>query len=54
MRMVALGFELIDIFIWDRRAEYNSLGPIGFPTVFYANKVHEYVMVFGRPENSCG
>jgi len=44
----ASGFELDDIIIWDRRAEYNSLHPLGYPTRFIVNKVHEYVLIFRR------
>ncbi len=41
-----VGLALDDIIIWDRRAEYNRLRPLGYPAVFRVNKVHEYVMVF--------
>ena len=43
------GFVLDDIIIWDRRHEYNSLRPLGFPSVFRVNKVHEYLLVFQKP-----
>lgn len=43
------GLELEDIIIWDRRSEYNSLRPLGFPYVFRVNKVHEYILIFRRP-----
>lgn len=43
-----LGFQLEDIIIWDRRHEYNSLRPLGYPAVFRINKVHEYLLIFLR------
>ena len=49
-RLVKLGFIQDDIIIWDRRQEYNSLRPLGFPAVFRVNKVHEYVLVFQKPK----
>jgi DNA modification methylase len=48
-RMLSLGFLLDDIIIWDRRAEYNNLRPLGFPYVFRVNKTHEFILVFQKP-----
>lgn len=46
-----VGFQLEDIIIWDRRHEYNSLRPLGYPSVFRVNKVHEYLLIFtGRKD----
>lgn len=43
-----------DLIIWDRRADYNSLRPLGYPAVFRINKVHEYLVIFQRPrEEKC-
>jgi len=42
------GYSLEDIIVWDRRREYNNLRPLGYPSVFVVNKVHEYIMVFNR------
>ncbi len=47
-KMKVLGFELEDIFIWDRQHEYNNMKPLGFPYIFRANKVHEYVLIFKK------
>ncbi len=44
--MEAVGFELDDIIIWDRRHEYNNLKPLGYPYVFRVNKVHEFILIF--------
>jgi len=42
-------FALDDIIIWDRRKEYNNLKPLGYPSVFRVNKVHEYILIFQKP-----
>jgi DNA modification methylase len=46
--MQSIGFTLEDIIIWDRRAEYNNLRPLGYPYVFIVNKVHEYILIFRK------
>jgi DNA modification methylase len=43
------GFELEDIIIWDRRKEYHNLRPLGYPTTFRVNKIHEYILIFRKP-----
>ncbi len=43
-----VGFTLDDIIIWDRSQEYNNLRPLGYPSVFRVNKVHEYLLVLQR------
>lgn len=40
------GFELDDIVIWNRAHEYNNLRPLGFPSVFRINRIHEYIVIF--------
>jgi len=45
-----VGFFLDDIIIWDRRQEYNNLRPLGYPTTFRINKIHEYVLIFRKPK----
>jgi DNA modification methylase len=45
-----VGFLLDDIVIWDRRQEYNNLRPLGYPTTFRINKVHEYILIFRKPK----
>lgn len=47
-RMQEIGFTYDDLIIWDRRHEYNNLRPLGFPSVFRINKVHEFILVFQR------
>lgn len=42
------GFIYDDLIIWDRRAEYNNLRPLGYPSVFRINRVHEFVLIFRK------
>ena len=44
-----VGLILDDIIIWDRSNEYNNLRPLGHPSVFRVNKVHEYINIFQKP-----
>ncbi len=48
--MEKVGFVLDDIIIWDRSSEYNNLRPLGHPSVFRINKVHEYINIFQKPK----
>lgn len=48
-RMNSCGFTLEDIIIWDRRRDYHNLRPLGYPTTFRVNKVHEYILIFQKP-----
>ncbi len=41
-----IDFELDDIIIWDRSHEYNNIRPLGYPSVFRINRIHEYLLVF--------
>jgi DNA modification methylase len=41
-------FELDDIIIWNRQAEYNNLRCLGYPYTFRVNKVHEFVLIFKK------
>jgi len=52
-RLQEVGFIFDDLIIWDRGHEYNNLRPLGHPAVFRVNKVHEYVLIFKKP-NSVG
>lgn len=49
--MERVGFIYDDLIIWDRRQEYNNLRPLGYPSVFRINKVHEYILIFQKPAN---
>ncbi len=48
-RMQEIGFLFDDLIIWDRKHEYNNLRPLGHPSVFRINKVHEYILIFQKP-----
>lgn len=49
LRLRQAGFVLDDIIIWDRRRDYNSLRPLGYPYVFRVNKVHEFLLILQKP-----
>ena len=44
--LAGTGLALDDIIIWDRHAEYNRLRPLGYPSVFRVNKIHEFLLIF--------
>ena len=43
-----VGYFLDDIIIWDRQKEYNNMRPLGYPSVFRINKVHEYIIILKK------
>ena len=47
-RLVKIGYEYDDLIIWNRQAEYNNLRPLGYPSVFRVNKVHEFVLLMRK------
>jgi len=49
-KMEEIGFILNDIVIWDRQKEYNNMRPLGYPYSFIINKVHEYILIFKKPD----
>ena len=49
-RMRESGWIYDDLIIWDRRQEYNNLRPLGYPSVFRINKIHEYLLIFKKPK----
>ena len=48
-RMIRAGFILDDMIVWDRSREYNNLRPLGYPSVFRVNKIHEFILIFRKP-----
>ena len=44
--MQKIGYIYDDIIIWDRQNDYNNMRPLGYPSKFRINKVHEYLMIF--------
>ncbi len=51
-RIVELGFVYDDVIIWDRGQEYNNLRPLGYPAVFRINKIHEFILIFRKPDDA--
>ena len=47
--MLDIGFNFDDTIIWNRAQEYNNLRPLGYPSVFRVNKVHEFILIFQKP-----
>ena len=47
-RLVEIGYLYDDLIIWNRQAEYNNLRPLGYPSVFRVNKVHEFVLLMRK------
>ena len=50
-KMQEIGYLFDDLIIWDRKQEYNNLRPLGHPSVFRINKVHEYILIFQKPRS---
>lgn len=50
-RLQEIGFLYDDLIIWNRQSEYNNLRPLGYPSVFRVNKVHEFILLMQKP---CG
>ena len=48
-KMRETGFLLDDLIVWDRKREYNNPRPLGYPSVFRVNRVHEYILIFQKP-----
>lgn len=46
--LAQVGYKLDDIIIWDRRADYNNLRPLGYPYKFRLNRVHEYILILQK------
>lgn len=48
-RLAEVGYVYDDLIIWNRQSEYNNLRPLGYPSVFRVNKVHEFVVLMQKP-----
>lgn len=46
--MQQVGYIYDDLIIWDRQADYNNMRPLGYPSKFRINKVHEYLLIFTK------
>ncbi len=49
-RLQKVGYRFDDLIIWNRQSEYNNLRPLGYPSVFRINKVHEFVLLMQKPK----
>jgi len=47
-KLQQVGFLYDDLIIWNRQSEYNNLRPLGFPSVFRVNKVHEFILLMQK------
>ena len=50
-RLSDAGYLFDDLIIWNRQSEYNNLRPLGYPSVFRINKVHEFVLLMQKPKD---
>lgn len=48
-RLAQAGYLYDDLIIWNRQSEYNNLRPLGYPSVFRVNKVHEFILLMQKP-----
>ena len=48
--MEDIGYQLDDIVIWNRAQDYNHLYTLGYPSKFRINRIHEYILIFHKPE----
>ena len=48
--MQEIGFTLSSMVIWDRRLDYNYRRPLGYPSVFYVNTIHEFILIFRKQD----
>jgi len=49
-RLTECGFVYDDLLIWNRQSEYNNLRPLGYPSVFRVNRVHEFILLMQKPK----
>ena len=52
--MEEIGYVLDDMIIWDRSQDYNYLYPLGYPSTFRINRIHEFILIFRKPEETNG
>jgi DNA modification methylase len=50
-RLQDVGYIFDDLIIWNRQSEYNNLRPLGYPSVFRVNKVHEFIVLMQKPRD---
>ena len=52
--MQDIGYLLDDMIIWDRSQDYNYLYTLGYPSRFRINRIHEFILIFRKPEDTNG
>lgn len=51
-RLAEIGYVYDDLIVWNRQSEYNNLRPLGYPSVFRINKVHEFILLMQKPREA--
>ena len=51
MFMKDIGYQLDDLIIWNRAQDYNHLYTLGYPSKFRINRIHEFILIFHKPED---
>lgn len=51
-QLAEIGYIFDDLIVWNRQAEYNNLRPLGYPSVFRINKVHEFIVLMQKPKTA--
>lgn len=51
MFMEDIGYQLDDLIIWNRAQDYNYLYTLGYPSKFRINRIHEFILIFHKPED---
>ena len=52
MFMEDIGYQLDDLIIWNRSQDYNYLYTLGYPSKFRINRIHEFILIFHKPEDT--
>ena len=52
MFMEDIGYQLDDLIIWNRAQDYNYLYTLGYPSKFRINRIHEFILIFHKPEDT--
>ena len=52
MFMEDIGYQLDDLIIWNRAQDYNHLYTLGYPSKFRINRIHEFILIFHKPEDT--
>ena len=47
-----IGYQLDDLIIWNRAQDYNHLYTLGYPSRFRINRIHEFILIFHKSEDT--